>query len=177
MSVSGITKQSLIASLGYLDPTQSDDVSSATSVDSLLSDSSNSSSDSSTQLSASTISQVGQLLSSLSKLHGKDPTAFKAAAANIASDFNTEASNLSDPLQRLTMESMAKQFSNAALTGSMSSLNMASVSNNLVRAYSSQNSMSLLDAFNTSQQDSQSSSSMYGVISSNLSSVLSSISG
>jgi len=174
MAVSNITRQSLIASLGYLDPSQGTTDSSASSaVDSLvLPDESNSSSSSSSQISPNTISQIGQLLSSLSQLQGKDPAAFKEASAGIASDFNQAASNLSDPLQRLTMESMAKQFSNASLTGSISGLNLSSMSGNLLKTYTTQNEMSLLDCYNTAQQDPDSSSSISGILSTNLASLL-----
>jgi hypothetical protein len=70
------------------------------------------------------------------------------------------------------MESMAKQFSNASLTGSISGLNLSSMSGNLLKTYTTQNEMSLLDCYNTAQQDPDSSSSISGILSTNLASLL-----
>lgn len=144
MSISTVTSQSLIASLGCLDPTQTQSADQS-SADPLAA---SQSADSSAQTTGSTvngISQVGYILSSLAKLQKQDPAGFKQNAAATAKDFRDAATQCGDMLQRLSLESMAGQFSNASLTGSMASINLASTSTTLVRAYAGQSSLSLLD--------------------------------
>jgi len=149
MSVSSITTQSLIASLGYLNIDQSQDTSETSSLASISS--SSESSGISTGAAPTSISQVGILLSNLSSLEKKDPEAFKESAAQIAQDFHDAADQCSDTLQSYSLETMAQQFSNAALSGSMSSINMGTTATTLARAYTSQASLTLLDYMNGSQ--------------------------
>jgi hypothetical protein len=94
---------------------------------------------------------VGILLSNLSSLEKKDPEAFQERAAQIAQDFHDAAEQCTDTLQRYSLETMAEQFSNAALSGSMSSINMGATATTLARAYTSQSSLTLLDYMNGSQ--------------------------
>ena len=151
MTISSVTIQSLIASQGYLDPTSTQDSSStsSSSLVSALSNTTSSSSSSSSGSASSDISQVAYILSSLAKQQKQDPAAFKKNAAATAQDFHDAASECTDTLQRLSLESMAGQFSNAALTGSMASINLASTSNTLTKAYSGSSSLSLLDCLNS----------------------------
>ena len=176
MSVSSITRQSLIASLGYLDPNQAQDVSDSSS---LASTDSGTDSSQSTQVSsgssATGISQVGYILSSLSKLEKQDPEGFKTQAKAIAADFNNAASQCTDVLQSYSLKSMAEQFSNASLTGSMASINVGNAANTLVKSYAAQSSLSLLDYLNGSQ-GSDVSGQMTSILNANLSSKLTGIS-
>ncbi|WP_243359579.1 hypothetical protein [Fundidesulfovibrio terrae] len=152
MSVTGITTQSLIASLGYLDIDQSQDTSDSSSLTSIGSTSATSAyTGISSGASPTSISQVGTLLSSLSKLEKSDPEEFKTRAKQIASDFNDAAGQCTDTLQSYGLKSMAAQFSNAGLSGSMSSINLGGAASTLAKAYAGQASMSLLDYMNGSQ--------------------------
>jgi hypothetical protein len=153
MSVTGITRQSLIGSLGYLDIDQSQDTSDSSSLASIGSTSAASaySSGMSSGASPTSISQIGTLLSSLSKLEKSDPEEFKDRASQMASDFNDAASQCSDVLQSYALKNMAAQFSNAGLTGSMSSINLGGAASTLAKAYANQSSLSLLDVMNGSQ--------------------------
>jgi len=181
MAISNVTTQSLIASLGYLNGSQTTGTSSSSSdpllasstqsqaVDSLSSSTSSASSTSGT--SATSISQVGYLLSSLAKLNSTDPAGFKTNAAAIASDFRSAASKCSNTLQRFSLETMADQFSNASISGSMSSINLASTASTLVKAYAGQSSMSLLDSLNGSSS-SDFSSQVSSILNQNLSNYL-----
>jgi hypothetical protein len=180
MSITNVTTQSLIASLGYLDPTATDSTD-ASSSDPLLAasqaatpySSSSSSSSTSTSSSATSISQVGYILSSLSSLNKQDPAGFKQNAAAISKDFRSAASECSNTLQRFSLESMADQFSNASISGSMSSINLASTSNTMVKAYAGQSSLSLLDCMTgSSSQGSDFSSQVTSILNQNLSNVM-----
>lgn len=177
MSITGVTTQSLIASLGYLDPTQdqTQDVSDASSLGSIGSlANSNLYSSGGSGASATDISQVGYILSSLSKLEKKDPDGFKTQAGEIAGDFNAAADQCTDPLQRYALKSMAEQFSNASLTGSMSSINIGNAANTLVKSYTQQSSLTLLDYLNGSQGTDMA-GQMSSILSANLSSKLTGI--
>ena len=63
----------------------------------------------------------------------------------------TPLPSATDTLQRYSLETMAEQFSNAALSGKMSSINMGTTATTLARAYTSQASLTLLDYMNGSQ--------------------------
>jgi len=172
MAITGITPQSLIASLGYLDTTDSTGTTSSTDSSSPLSalvGSSSQSSDSSSQTSLTSFSQLGKLLSSLSALQQKSPDDFKKMASTIAGDFHDAASQTSDIMQRLSLDSMASQFSNAGLTGSMSALSTSAVTGSIAGYNAYQNSMSLLDTMTGSDT----SSSITDILSQNMSSLLS----
>ena len=149
MSVSNITTQSLIASLGYLNIDQSQDTSSTSSLTSQSS--SSGSSGISAGAAPTSISQVGILLSNLSSLEKSDPEAFQERAAQIAEDFHDAATQCTDIVQRYSLETMAGQFSNAAMSGKMSSINMGTTATTLARAYTSQASLTLLDYMNGSE--------------------------
>jgi hypothetical protein len=164
MAITSITDQSLIASLGSLDTTDS---TSSTDSSSLLSDLSDSSSSSSTSL--TTFSELGKLFSSLSSLQLQSNASFKMMTASIASDFHTAASESSNTMQRLSLDSMASQFSNASITGSMSSINMNSVTGGISGYNAYQNNVSLLNSLSGSTT---STSSITDILSQNLSSVL-----
>jgi len=152
MSITGVSTQSLIASLGYLNIDQSQDTSDASSLGSIDTSSAASQySGISSGASPTSISQVGTLLSSLSKLEKSDPEEFKARAKQIASDFNDASGQCSDTLQSFGLKSMAAQFSNAGLTGSMSSINLGGAASTLAKAYAGQSSLSLLDYMNGDQ--------------------------
>lgn len=152
MSVTGITTQSLIASLGYLDIDQSQDTSDSSSLASIGSSTAASAfTGMSSGASPTSISQIGSLLSSLSKLEKSDPEEFKQRASQMASDFNDAASQCSDTLQSYALKNMAAQFSNAGLTGSMSSINLGGTAKTLAKAYTAQAGMSLLDYMDGSQ--------------------------
>lgn len=150
MAISNITTQSLIASLGYLDPNQNSvsDASSTDSLSALSGDSSSGTSSSGTSLTS--ISQIASLLSKLSKLEKSDPDSFKDVAAEIAQDFHDAAPQCSDVLQRLSLESLAGQFSNAAITGSLKDFNLGKATSGSAKAYMGQSTLTLLDYLNGS---------------------------
>lgn len=169
MSVNNITTQSLIASLGYLNTDQSQDTSSTSSLSSVSSG--YNSTGTSTGAAPTSISQVGILLSNLSVLEKADPEAFQERAAQIAEDFHDAATQCTDTLQRYSLETMAEQFSNAALSGKMSSINMGTTATTLARAYTSQASLTLLDYMNGSD-GSDFSGQLTSIMTANLSSKL-----
>lgn len=154
MSISGITRQSLISTLGYLNPEDTQDVSDTSSLASMLSNNqqtTNPYANSNSGASATGISKVGYILSNLAKLQKDHPESFKENAAAMAKDFHDAASQCGDTLQRYSLESMAAQFSNASISGSMRSINLGSTTSNLMRAYAGQSSLSLLDYMNGAQ--------------------------
>lgn len=173
MSVNSITTQSLIASLGYLNVDQNQDTSATSSLSPVSAYSE--SSGISTGAAPTSISQVGILLSNLSSLEKKDPEAFQERAAQIAQDFHDAAEQCTDTLQRYSLETMAEQFSNAALSGSMSSINMGATATTLARAYTSQSSLTLLDYMNGSQ-GADFSGQLTSIMTANLSSKLNGVS-
>ena len=184
MAITSITQQSLIASLGYLDTSDTTESSGLTDTSgltgstastdssnalSLLTDSSSQSSSGSSQTSLTSFSQLGKLLSSLSTLQQQSPDEFKSMASQIASDFHSAASGASDAMQSISLNSMASQFSNAGLTGDMSSINLNAVTGCVAGYNAYQNNLSLLDNFNGSDTT----SSIADILNQNLSSVLS----
>jgi hypothetical protein len=184
MAIASITQQSLIASLGYLDPSDTTDTTDSTGVTGLtntadsassssplsaLTNNASQNSSSSSQISLSSFSQLGKLLSSLSSLQQQSPAEFKAMSAQIASDFHSAASGTSDTMQSLALNSMAGQFSNAGLTGSMSSINLSAVTGCVSGYNAYQNNLSLLDNLGGSNSSSQ----ITDILSQNLASVMS----
>ncbi|WP_243439509.1 hypothetical protein [Fundidesulfovibrio soli] len=151
MAVSSISRQNLIAQMGYLDPNKADGMSGASSSDSITALGGQSSDGSSSSISAASISQIASLLSKLSQLEKSDPEAFKEVAAGIAQDFHDAAPQCSDTLQRLSMESLAGQFSNASLSGSLKDFNLGKATSSSMRSYSGQSSLTLLDYLNGNQ--------------------------
>jgi len=168
MAISSITRQNLIAQLGYLDPNQADGVSGASTADSIssLGDQSSDSSSSSTT-SLTSISQIASLLSKLSKLEKSDPEGFKEVSAAIAQDFHDAAPECSDMMQRLSMESLAGQFSNASMSGSLKDFNLGKAATTSMRSYAGQSSLTLLDYLN-GNQGTDLSSQISGMVQSNL---------
>ncbi|MBF0482158.1 MAG: hypothetical protein HQK81_13925 [Desulfovibrionaceae bacterium] len=184
MAIASITQQSLVASLGYLDTGDNTDTTGLTdstgstgltgstgSSDALsaLENTSSQSSGSASQTSLSSFSQLSKLLSSLTTLQQQSPDQFKTLAAQIASDFHSAASSASDTMQSLSLNSMAGQFSNAGLTGSMSCVNLGAVTGCVAGYNAYQNNMSLLNSIGGTD----SSTSISDILSQNLSSVLS----
>ncbi|WP_243313219.1 hypothetical protein [Fundidesulfovibrio agrisoli] len=172
MAVSSISRQSLIAQLGYLDPSQTDsttgattDTSAAGSIGALGGQSSDDGSSSS--ISSTSISQIASLLSKLSQLEKSDPDGFKEVAGAIAQDFHDAAPQCSDILQRLSMESLAGQFSNASLSGSLKDFNLGKATSASMRSYAGQSSLTLLDYLN-GNQGSDLTSQISGMMQSNL---------
>ncbi|MFP5240642.1 MAG: hypothetical protein ACLGQW_12495 [Acidobacteriota bacterium] len=168
MAVSNITRQNLIAQMGYLDPSKADGMSGASSSDSVTALGSQSSGDgSSSSISSTSISQIASLLSKLSQLEKSDPDGFKDVAAAIAKDFHDAAPQCTDTLQRLSMESLAGQFSNASLSGSLKNFNLGKATSASMRSYAGQSSLTLLDYLNGSQ-GSDLTSQISGMMQSNL---------
>ncbi len=123
MTVASLSaRNSLIATLGVLDPTMTSSTDSAGST--WFSDQTDSSGSSLTSVSsaATSFSQTATLLSTLSRLSSADPETFKEAAKDISADLRQAASEATDSATAYSLSSLASQFSNAAATGSISSL-------------------------------------------------------
>ncbi len=156
MAINSVTRQSLIASLGCLDPSQCMNGAGSGAIGVLgalspLGSGGQPDPTSTLGQAASGISKVAQLLSSLAQLEQQDPEAFKKVTAEIAKDFNEASGECADPLQKFSLKSLAAQFSNAAIKGSLAQFNLAQASSTMIRAYSSQSSMAMLDALGSSK--------------------------
>lgn len=123
MTVASLSaRNSLIATLGVLDPTMTSSTDSAGAA--WFTDQAGDSNSSLTSVSsaATSFSQTATLLSTLSKLSASDPEQFKEAAKEISADLREAASLATDSATAYSLTSLAGQFSNAAATGSISSL-------------------------------------------------------
>jgi hypothetical protein len=127
MRISGVGANPYI--LGMLDILATDSSSDTDDSSGVLGVSSSGSSASSlygSSKSASDISETASLLSEMSRLQSQDPDKFKDMAKDIAEKLHEEAKDSDDSTQSFSLDSLASQFSNAALTGSMKSLLPAS---------------------------------------------------
>ena len=91
--------------------------------------------------------------------------------AAVAQDFHDAAPQCTDTLQRLSMESLAGQFSNASLSGSLKNFNLGKATSASMRSYAGQSSLTLLDYLN-GNQGSDLTSQISGMMQSNLGSYL-----
>lgn len=162
MAVNSVSNyQSLIATLGTLDigGTQSSGSTSQTLLDAL--NASGSSSSTSQASTSATISQTATLLSTLSKISASDPEKFKEITKGVAEDLNTAAEDASDPVQAYTLKNLAAQFSNAAISGSLSDITSATLTGNTLtngstslKGYGSSSKSFLSSYFSTGQAQS-----------------------
>ena len=147
MAINGITTtQNLIGLLGVLNPdaAETGGSSAASAVGTFMADSTAGSSAS--DLTGGThadFSQTASQLSALAQLQSQSPAEFKALAKKISSDISSAAKDSSDPLQTFMLKTIAGQFSNAAMSGSLTSLVPSSQSGNQLRGYGSSNAISL----------------------------------
>lgn len=160
MAINSVSNyQSLIATLGALnvDSTQTS-ATSQTLLDALNSDSS--SSESSQASTSTTISQTATLLSALSKISSNDPEKFKEITKGVADDLNAAAEDSSDPVQAYTLQNLASQFSNAAISGSLSDITSSTLAGNFsssgsaLKGYGSSGKSFLSSYFSTGQAQS-----------------------
>lgn len=138
MTVASLSaRNSLIATLGVLDPTTTKSTDGAGST--WFSDQSGGSDSSLTSVSsaATSFSQTATLLSTLSRLSASDPEQFKEMAAEISADLREAASLAPDSATAYSLSSLASQFSNAAATGSVNSLAPSVSSTNRLKGYAS----------------------------------------
>jgi len=150
MSITGITSQSILSQLSYLTTDQSEDTastatSSTSGAGSLASALSRYSGSSASSATPATISQLGTMMSTLSRLEKTDPEAFQEVARQMADSFNEAAGECSNALQSYSLTNIAAQLSNAAMSGSLSDLNLGSAVNGLAKVYTAQAGVSLLD--------------------------------
>lgn len=138
MSISGInTTQYLIGVLGALnpDPNQAEGSSAAAAVGTFMGDPTSGSSQNSSVGAQANFSQAASQLSTLATLQNQSPEQFKALAKSIAQDLSSAAKKDSDPLQKYMLTTVAGQFSNAAMSGSMASLVPGGQGNKQLRGY------------------------------------------
>jgi len=176
MSIVGTNNRYLSSVLNYLDADTSTDVLTTT----LAKSSSSSSTDSftgteSTSTDSTTseadISTAATLLSALSTLQKQDSAAFQEATSEIADSLHEAADDATDTTEKYQLNSLAAKFSNAATTGSMSSLTSSSSSSSL-RGYGSSSS-SLVSSYLTGNLSADVFNEVTDIVQDKLTSVLS----
>ncbi len=172
MIINGIeTRQYLLDQLDVLNTgSQTDGSSAASSVGSFLSGASSTATQDSTTTTQADFSQAASQMSILAQLQNQSPEAFKALAKSISEDLSSAAGESGDPQQKIMLKTIAGQFSNAATTGSMSSLVPSSKGGNTLRGYGSQK-ISLFSSTMAQGQGADVFNQVGGVIKSNLASL------
>jgi hypothetical protein len=159
MTIKGIgSAQNLVSSLGLYDTSTSESSANDDTLFDVLE---------SEETSSANISQAASLMSTLATLQKSDQAEFKTAAGEIATNLRAAASQTSGTVDTYELKSLAGMFSNAATTGSLSSLSSTGSGTSSLRGYGS-SGKSLLSTYLAASQNSDISSTIQSVVSSAL---------